>query len=73
MLALGGATAIDVSVTVPVTPSDALPVIPLSDAVTAVEPAASPVARPLEFIVATAGVATAQVAVALTLAVEPLL
>jgi hypothetical protein len=59
--------------TVDVTASDALPVIPLSAAVNVVEPVVSPVARPLELIVATAGVATAQVAVELTLAVELLL
>jgi hypothetical protein len=38
-----------------------------------VESAVAPVARPLEFIVAAAGVAAAQAAVELTLAVEPLL
>jgi hypothetical protein len=59
--------------TVDVTASDALPVIPLSAAVNVVVPVVSPVARPLELIVATAGVATAQVAVELTLAVELLL
>ena len=71
-LALDGVTDIDDSVIVgPVTVNDALPVIPLKDAVTAVEPAVIPVARPLEFTVATTGVATVQVAVELTLAVEP--
>jgi hypothetical protein len=73
MLAVEGATAIDVTVTAGVTASDALPVIPLSEAVTVVEPVVTPVARPLEFTVAIAGVATVQVAVELTLVVEPLL
>jgi hypothetical protein len=50
--------------------SDALPLIPLNDAVTVVESGVAPVARPVEFIVATAGVVAAQVAVELTLAVE---
>jgi len=48
-------------------------VIPPSEAVTAVEPVVIPVARPLEATVATAGVAAVQMAVELTLAVEPLL
>jgi hypothetical protein len=73
MLALDGANAIDVSVTAGVTASDAPPVIPLSEAVSVVEPVVIPVARPPEFMVATAGVATVQMAVELTLAVEPLL
>ena len=55
------------------TVSDAFPLIPLSDAVTVVESAVAPVARPVEFMVATAGVVAAQVAVELTFAVEPLL
>ena len=72
MLALEGAIAIDMSVTVgAMTVSDALPLIPLSDAVTIAEPAAAPVVRPLDVTVATAGVATVQTAVELTLAVEP--
>ena len=74
MLALEGVTDIDVSVTVgAITVTDAFPVIPLSEAVTVDEPAAAPVVRPLEFTVATAGVAIVQLAVELTLAVEPLL
>ena len=72
MLTLDGATEIDASVTVDaITVSDALPMIPLSEAVTIAEPAAAPVVRPLEVTVATAGVATVQVAVELKLAVEP--
>jgi hypothetical protein len=50
--------------------SNSDPLIPLSDAVTMVEPTATPVARPLEFMVANAWVATVQVAVELMLAVE---
>jgi hypothetical protein len=74
MLAVAGNTEIEVTVTVAaVTVSDTDPLIPLSDAVTMVEPTATPVARPLEFTVANAGVAAAQVAVELTFAVEPLL
>ena len=72
-LALDGATDIDVTVTGAVTASDALPVIPLNEAVTIVEPTAAPVVKPLEVTVAVAGVATVQMAVELTLAVEPLL
>jgi energy-converting hydrogenase Eha subunit E len=71
MLALGGATAIEVSVTPAGTVTDAFPLMPFSKAVTVVEPATTPAARPLEFTVATAGVATVQLAVELTLAVEP--
>jgi hypothetical protein len=56
-----------------VTVSDAFPLIPLSDADTIEEPAAIPVDRPLESIDATAGVATVQLAVELTFAIEPLL
>jgi hypothetical protein len=53
MLALTGDTEIDVSVgfcTVKV----AVPLIPLNEAVITDEPEATPVARPLELIVATA-------------------
>jgi hypothetical protein len=72
MLAVAGNTKIEVTVTVAaVTVSDSDPLIPLSDAVTVVEPTATPVARPLEFTVANACVATDQVAVELMLAVEP--
>ena len=54
-----------------VTVSDAFPLIPLSDAVTIVEPAVTPVAMPLELVIATAEDTTVQLAVELTLAVEP--
>src|SRR6201989_3068708 len=47
-----------------VTASDALPLVPFSAALMVVEPAATPVARPAEFTVATAVLATDQVAVA---------
>jgi hypothetical protein len=45
--------------------------MPVNEAVIIVESALAPVARPVEFMVATAGVVTAQVAEELTLAVEP--
>lgn len=48
-----------------------LPDAPFSEAVMEVEPAATPVARPAELIVATAVLAEAQVAVAVTSAVVP--
>jgi hypothetical protein len=71
MLALEGATETDVSVLASaVTARDALPLIPLSDAATIVEPAATPVARPLEFVVAIDAGDSVQLAVELTLAVE---
>jgi len=73
MFALEGVTDIDASVTFAVTLSDAFPPMPLSEADTVEEPAATPVVRPFEFIDATAGVATVQLAVELKLAVEPLL
>lgn len=72
MLAVAGNTEIEVTAgpdAVTVSGSD--PVIPLSDAVTMVAPTATPVARPLEFMVAKACVATVQVAVELTLPVVP--
>jgi hypothetical protein len=56
--------------TVAVTASDALPLIPLSDALIAVEPAATPVAKPLELVVAIDAGTDVQLAVELTLAVE---
>jgi hypothetical protein len=49
----------------------AVPLTPPSDAVSVVEPAATPVARPAELIVATAEVATVQLADGVTFAVEP--
>jgi hypothetical protein len=54
-----------------VTVSVAVPVIPVSDAVTAVEPAATAVARPDAFTVATAGLEVVHAALAVTSAVEP--
>lgn len=55
MLAVAGNTEIEVTVPVAaVTVSDSDPLIPLRDAVTMVEPTATPVARPLEFIDANA-------------------
>jgi hypothetical protein len=71
VLALGGDTAMEVTVlacTVRVTPAL---VTPLRAAVTTLEPPATPVASPLELTVATDWVADVQVAVELTFAVEP--
>jgi hypothetical protein len=73
MLTLDGDTDIDASVAVAATARDAFPLIPLSDAATIVEPAVTPVARPLELVVATDAGALVQLAVEVTLAVEPLL
>jgi hypothetical protein len=47
-----------------------VPLTPLSEAPTVVEPGATPVARPVEFTVATAAVTTVQLAVAVTSSVE---
>lgn len=72
MLAVAGATAIDLSVFVPVcTLSVAVPVIPLRDAVTLVEPEATPVTSPLLLIEAMAELPTDQVTLELTFAVDP--
>lgn len=54
-----------------VTVSVAVPVTPFSDAVTAAEPAATAVARPDAFTVATAGLAVVHAALPVTSAVEP--
>ena len=71
-VAVAGNTEIKVTAPVAaVTVSDSDPLFPLSDAVTMVEPTATPVARPLAFTVANACVATDQVAVELIFAVEP--
>jgi hypothetical protein len=71
-LALGGETAIDVTVFVAAgTVSVAIPAMPLTEAVMVVEPAAIAVASPAELIVATAAFAAVQLAIAVTLAVEP--
>jgi hypothetical protein len=67
---LPGETAIAVTV-FGVTVSVAIPLIPVSAAVTALEPRAAPVASPSEPIVATDVLAVVQVAVEVTLAVEP--
>jgi hypothetical protein len=56
--------------TLAATPSVAVPLTPLSEAVTVVEPAATPVARPAGLIVATVVVAAVQFAAAVTFAVE---
>jgi hypothetical protein len=69
MLALAGATEIDVSAFA-VTVSGAFPLIPLSDALIMVEPTVTPVARPLALAVAIDEGAAVQLAVELTLAVE---
>ncbi len=72
ILGLPGEIAIEVTVfTAEVTESVAVPLRPLSEAVTVVEPAATPVANPAELIVVTDGVALVQLAVELTFAVEP--
>lgn len=73
-LTVEGVTAIDLRVLVTVTVCTsrlAVPVMPLSEAVTLVEPEALPVTRPLELIAAIAELPTAQLAVELTFAVEP--
>jgi hypothetical protein len=71
-LAVAGNTEIEVrAAVVAVMVSDSDPLIPLSEAVTMVEPTATPVARPLELMVANAGVAVVQAAVELILAVDP--
>jgi len=65
-------TAIDVSVgAVAVTVRDAVPLMPLRDAVIVDEPAATPVARPAEVMVAVAVLEDVQVTVAVMVLVEP--
>ncbi|MGA8431287.1 MAG: hypothetical protein WB729_15810 [Candidatus Sulfotelmatobacter sp.] len=72
MLAVVGDTAIAVTVgAIGDTVSAALPLIPENVAVTVVAPAAIPLARPVEFTVATDWLASDHVAVELTFAVEP--
>jgi hypothetical protein len=71
MLTFPGVTAIDLIVFAAVTVNGVVPVTPLREAVTLVEPAATPVARPVELIVAVAALAVAQVTVELMFAVEP--
>jgi hypothetical protein len=74
-LAVGGFTAIEVSVTGGgagvETVNIAVPVVPAMVAVMLADPAVTAVASPLGLIVATLGVPLAQVAVAVTSAVEP--
>jgi hypothetical protein len=70
MLATLGDTETAVSVFA-ATLSVVVALTPLSEAVTVVEPAATPVARPAELIVATAAFAADQLADAVTFAVEP--
>jgi hypothetical protein len=66
-----GVTAIAVIVfAVAVTVNGVVPVTPLSKAVTLVGPALTPVAKPLELMVAIAVLAIAQLAVELMFAVE---
>ncbi|MGA8273270.1 MAG: hypothetical protein WB919_17030 [Candidatus Sulfotelmatobacter sp.] len=72
MLGVVGHTVIEVIVgVIATTLSVALPLSPINDAVTAVEPVATAVARPVEFTVATAVFAAVQLAVELTFPVEP--
>lgn len=66
---LAGLGVIETAVRVRVTVSVAAPSTPVKDAVTVVEPAATPVASPAAFTVATAGLDEVQVAVAVTSAV----
>ena len=68
-----GATAIEVTVLAWTESVMAALVTPPSEAVTTLVPAATPVANPLAFIVATEEVAEVQVAVEVTFPVEPLL
>jgi hypothetical protein len=74
-LAVAGFTTIEVSVTGGgagvATVNVAVPVVPAMVAVMLVDPAASAIASPPGLIVATVGVPLAQVAVAVTSAVEP--
>jgi hypothetical protein len=71
-LALEGETAMAVTVFAAIaTVSVEFPVTPLSEAATVVEPEATAVTSPVELIVATAGAATVQLAVAVTSPVEP--
>jgi hypothetical protein len=72
MFAVAGVTAIETSVfTGAVTVNAAVPLTPLSVAVTVLEPAATAVARPVALMVAAAVLELFQVALVLTLAAEP--
>ena len=69
--ALAGETAMEVTAfATAVTLSIEFPLTPFSEAVTVVDPEDTAVAMPPELIVATAGVAAVQFAVAVTFAVE---
>jgi hypothetical protein len=72
MLAVAGVTAMDESVFVAaVTVSAAVPITPLNDAVTVLDPAATADAIPEALIVAVAVLELVHAAVVLTFAVEP--
>jgi hypothetical protein len=73
MLTFAGVMAMEVSVLVdpPVTLRVVVPLTPIIAALTAVDPAATPVAMPLAFTVAIELLAAAQVAAELMFAVEP--
>jgi hypothetical protein len=75
MVAVGGVTAMDVTVTGGGggcgTVMVALPLTPVTVAVILVEPEARAVARPAALMVATAGVEDTQAALGVTSAVEP--
>jgi hypothetical protein len=73
MVAVGGATAIDVTVTGGAcdTVTAAVPLTPVRVAVTVVEPELNAVASPAALMVATAWFEDTQAALAVTFAVEP--
>jgi hypothetical protein len=73
VLAVAGATAIEVTVLACTVRATAALDTPPNEAVTALVPTPVPVANPLELIVATEVVAEVQVAVEVTFPVEPLL
>jgi len=71
MLAVAGVTAIEDSVgAVVVTLRDAVPLMPLRDAVMVDDPAATPVARPAELMVAVAVLEDVQVTVEVMVLVD---
>jgi hypothetical protein len=72
MLGVAGVTAIEESVmTGAVTVNAAVPLMPLTVAVTVLDPATTPVASPAALIVATVALELVQVAFEVTFAVEP--
>ena len=72
MLGAAGVTAMELRVgAVAVTVMAAVPLIPLSDAVTVVEPDATPLARPAALMVATPVLALTHVTVVVMFFVEP--